>query len=78
MKRADELCINTLRLLTVKAVETARSEHPRLPRGAAPMAYVLGNLFLQYNGRNSPWFNCVRFILSAGHGSVLPYALLHL
>jgi transketolase len=78
VKRVDELCINTLRFLAVEAVETARSGHPGLPLGAAPMAYVLWDRYLQHNGRNPSWFNRDRFILSAGHGSALLYALLHL
>ncbi len=74
----DQLCINTIRFLAVDAVEQARSGHPGLPLGAAPMAYVLWDRFLRYNPRNPSWFNRDRFILSAGHGSALLYALLHL
>lgn len=74
----DELCINTLRFLAVDAVEQAHSGHPGMPLGAAPMAYILWDRFLRHNPRNPVWFNRDRFILSAGHGSALLYALLHL
>ena len=74
----DQLCINTIRFLAVDAVEQAHSGHPGLPLGAAPMAYVLWDRFLRHNPRNPHWFNRDRFILSAGHGSMLLYALLHL
>ena len=78
MKNLDELCVNTLRFLAVDAVEQAHSGHPGLPLGAAPMAYVLWDRFLRHNPRNPFWINRDRFILSAGHGSALLYALLHL
>jgi transketolase len=78
MSRTDDLCINTLRFLAVDAVEKARSGHPGLPLGAAPIAYVLWDRFLQHNPENPKWFNRDRFILSAGHGSALLYALLHM
>jgi transketolase len=74
----DQLCINSIRFLAVDAVEQAHSGHPGLPLGAAPMAYVLWDRFLRHNPRNPHWFNRDRFILSAGHGSMLLYALLHL
>ncbi|MFH1090639.1 MAG: transketolase [Pseudomonadota bacterium] len=77
-KDIDQLCINTLRLLAVDMVEKARSGHPGLPLGAAPMAYVLWTRFLRHNPVNPLWCNRDRFILSAGHGSALLYALLHL
>ena len=73
----DMLCINTLRFLAVDAVEAARSGHPGMPLGAAPMGYVLWDRFLCHNPGNPGWFNRDRFILSAGHGSALLYALLH-
>ncbi|MBI4483729.1 MAG: transketolase [Acidobacteria bacterium] len=78
MNSVDQLCVNTLRFLAVDAVERARSGHPGMPLGAAPMAYVLWTRFLRHNPRNPAWFNRDRFILSAGHGSALLYALLHL
>src|ERR1700740_3189069 len=74
----DQLCINTIRFLSVDAVEKARSGHPGLPLGAAAMAYVLWDRFLRHNPRNPHWFNRDRFVLSAGHGSMLLYSLLHL
>ena len=74
----DELAINTVRFLAVDAIEKAGSGHPGLPLGAAPMAYVLWMRFLQHNPANPHWFNRDRFVLSAGHGSMLLYSLLHL
>jgi transketolase len=77
-KNINELCISTLRMLAVDMVEQAKSGHPGLPLGAAPMAYVLWTRFLKHNPANPKWVNRDRFILSAGHGSALLYALLHL
>ena len=74
----DQLCINTIRTLTLDAVQKANSGHPGLPLGAAPMAYVLWTRFMRYNPRNPKWENRDRFLLSAGHGSMLLYSLLHL
>lgn len=74
----DELCINTIRMLSLDAVEQAKSGHPGLPLGAAPMAYVLWTKFLRHNPRHPKWPNRDRFLLSAGHGSMLLYSLLHL
>jgi len=74
----DQLCINTIRFLSVDAVQKADSGHPGLPMGAAPMAYVLWTRFLRYHPANPHWFNRDRFVLSAGHGSILLYSLLHL
>jgi transketolase len=73
----DEVCINTLRFLAVDAVEAAKSGHPGLPLGAAPAAYVVWDRFLRHNPQDPTWFNRDRFVLSAGHGSALLYALLH-
>lgn len=70
--------INTIRFLSVDAVQKANSGHPGLPMGAAPMAYVLWQRFLKHNPANPKWFNRDRFVLSAGHGSMLIYSLLHL
>ncbi|MFZ0892385.1 MAG: transketolase [Thermoplasmata archaeon] len=70
--------INTLRFLAVDSVEKAKSGHPGLPLGAAPMAYVLWDRFLRHNPADPKWPNRDRFVLSAGHGSALLYALLHL
>ena len=74
----DRLCVNTIRMLALDQVEKAHSGHPGLPLGAAPMAYVLWDRFLRHNPRNPRWFNRDRFILSAGHGCALLYAMLHL
>jgi transketolase len=74
----DELCINTIRMLAVDAVEAAKSGHPGLPMGAAPMAYVLWTHFLKHNPKDPDWPDRDRFVLSAGHGSMLLYALLYL
>jgi transketolase len=74
----EELCINSIRFLAVDAIEKAKSGHPGLPMGAAPMGFVLWDKFMRYNPKNPKWFNRDRFILSAGHGCMLHYALLHL
>jgi transketolase len=74
----DQLCVNTLRFLAVDAVQKANSGHPGLPLGAAPMAYQLWTRFLKHNPANPAWFDRDRFVLSAGHGSMLLYGLLHL
>ena len=74
----DQLCINTIRALSLDAVQKANSGHPGLPLGAAPMAYVLWTRFLRHNPHNPKWENRDRFLLSAGHGSMLIYSLLHL
>jgi transketolase len=76
--KMDELCINTIRLLSVDAIQKASSGHPGLPLGAAPMAYVLWNKYLKHNPTDPKWFNRDRFVLSAGHGSMLLYSLLFL
>lgn len=74
----DQLCINTIRTLSLDAVQKAESGHPGLPLGAAPMAYVLWTRFMRHNPKNPKWENRDRFLLSAGHGSMLLYSLLHL
>lgn len=74
----DQLCINTIRFLSVDAVQKANSGHPGLPLDAAPMAYVLWTRYLKFNPRNPDWFDRDRFVLSAGHGSMLLYSMLHL
>ena len=74
----DNLCINTIRMLSVDMVQEANSGHPGLPLGAAPMAYVLWTKFLKHNPQNFKWPDRDRFVLSAGHGSALLYSLLHL
>jgi len=74
----DDLSINTIRFLAVDAVQAADSGHPGLPMGAAPMAYLLWTRHLRHNPEDTQWPNRDRFVLSAGHGSMLLYALLHL
>ena len=74
----DELCINTIRTLSLDAIQKANSGHPGLPLGMAPTAYVLWTKFLRHNPKNPKWFGRDRFLLSAGHGSMLLYSLLHL
>lgn len=73
-----ELSINTIRLLSVEQIEKAKSGHPGLPLGAAPMAYSLWADEMKHNPKNPNWFDRDRFILSAGHGSALLYSLFHL
>tara|TARA_R110002095_G_scaffold142965_1_gene123791 strand:- start:481 stop:2517 length:2037 start_codon:yes stop_codon:yes gene_type:complete len=73
----DELCVNTLRLLAVDMVQKAGSGHPGLPLGSAAMAYTLWDRFLQFNPTDPNWPDRDRFVLSAGHGSALIYAMLH-
>lgn len=74
----ETLAVNTIRTLSIDAINSANSGHPGLPMGAAPMAYALWAHHLKYNSANAKWFNRDRFILSAGHGSTLLYSLLHL
>ncbi|HWP86021.1 MAG TPA: transketolase, partial [Terriglobia bacterium] len=74
----DELCINTIRTLAMDAVEKAGCGHPGMPMGAAAMAYVLWTRFLKHDPGDPGWPDRDRFVLSAGHGSMLLYALLHL
>jgi len=78
LNKTDKLCVNTLRFLAVDAVEKAKSGHPGLPLGAAPIAYVVWDRFLKHSPRNPAWFNRDRFVLSAGHGSALLYGLIHM
>ncbi|MBP1776772.1 MAG: transketolase, partial [candidate division NC10 bacterium] len=74
----EESCINTIRMLAADAVQKAKSGHPGMPMGAAAMAFVLWTRFLKHNPGNPAWPDRDRFVLSAGHGSMLLYALLHL
>src|SRR4026207_1851987 len=74
----DQLCIDTIRFLSVDAGQKPTSAHPGLPLGAAPMAYILWARLLAHNPRNPDWFDRDRFVLSAGHGSMVLYSLLHL
>jgi transketolase len=74
----DQACINSIRMLSIDAVQKANSGHPGLPMGAAPMAYTLWTRFLKHNPVNPHWWDRDRFVLSAGHGSMLLYSLLYL
>ncbi len=74
----EKLCINSIRMLAVDAINKSNSGHPGLPMGCAPMGYAIWDKFLNHNPKNPKWFNRDRFVLSAGHGCMLLYALLHL
>jgi transketolase len=74
----DLLCAHTIRTLSMDAVQKANSGHPGMPMGMADVATVLWTKFLNHNPKNPQWFDRDRFILSAGHGSMLLYSLLHL
>ena len=77
-KEIDQLCVNTIRFLAVDGVQKAKSGHPGMPMGMADAAYVLWTQFLRHNPTNPKWPNRDRFVLSAGHGSMLLYSLLYL
>jgi transketolase len=77
-RKLEQLSINTIRMLSVDAVQKANSGHPGLPMGAAAMAFVLWTEYYKHNPSNDEWFDRDRFVLSAGHGSMLLYSLLHL
>ncbi len=74
----DQLCVNTIRTLSMDAVQKANSGHPGMPMGMADVSYILWTKFLKHNPKNPNWADRDRFILSAGHGSMLIYSLLHL
>jgi transketolase len=74
----DQLCINSIRVLAIDAVQKANSGHPGMPMGMAPVAYLLFTRFMHHNPRNPKWYGRDRFVLSAGHGSMLLYAVLYL
>ncbi|WP_208559680.1 transketolase [Marinilactibacillus kalidii] len=76
--KTDQMAVDTIRTLSIDGVQKANSGHPGLPMGAAPMAYTLWTRHLKVNPKNSKWFDRDRFVLSAGHGSMLLYSLLHL
>ena len=78
MNKIDQLCINSIRILSAEAVEKAKSGHPGLPMGSAPMAYTLWAKVLKHNPKDPSWADRDRFVLSAGHGSMMLYSLLHL
>jgi transketolase len=77
-EQIDQLCVNSIRMLSVDAVEKAKSGHPGAPMGLAPAAYVLWTRFLRHNPKNPSWPDRDRFVLSAGHASMLIYSMLHL
>src|SRR5271170_7457960 len=77
-REQQELCINTIRILSADAVQNANAGHPGMPMGAAAMAFTLWTQFLKHNPRNPEWFDRDRFVLSGGHGSMLLYSLLYL
>ncbi|MFD2443646.1 transketolase [Bacillus sp. CGMCC 1.16607] len=77
-EKIDALSVASIRTLSIDAIEKANSGHPGMPMGAAPMAYTLWTRFMNHNPKNPNWFNRDRFVLSAGHGSMLLYSLLHL
>src|SRR5213593_687720 len=74
----DDLAVNTIRVLSMEAVQKANSGHPGLPMGCADIAYVLYTKFLKYDPKDPHWPDRDRFVLSAGHGSMLLYTMLHL
>src|SRR5262249_44852473 len=74
----DELCINTIRTLAIDAVQQAQSGHPGTPMALAPVVYCLWQRFLRFDPDHPIWPNRDRFVLSAGHASMLLYAMLHL
>lgn len=76
--KIDDLSVTSIRTLSIDAIEKANSGHPGMPMGAAPMAYTLWTRYMNHNPKNPNWFNRDRFVLSAGHGSMLLYSLLHL
>jgi len=78
LSELDELCVQTIRFLSIEAVEKAKSGHPGMPMGMAPAAYILWTKYMKYNPANPRWHNRDRFVLSAGHGCVLLYTMLHL
>ena len=77
MSTIDTTCVNAIRVLSADAIQKANSGHPGLPLGAAPIAYELWANHMNHNAKDPKWANRDRFILSAGHGSMLLYSLLH-
>jgi transketolase len=77
-KEMVDKCVNAIRFLAIDGVNKAKSGHPGMPMGCAPMGYVLWNEVMKYNPKAPQWFNRDRFVLSAGHGSMFQYAMLHL
>ncbi|MDL1967980.1 MAG: transketolase [Deltaproteobacteria bacterium] len=78
LSKIDELCINTIRTLSMDAIQKANSGHPGAPMGLAPAAYILWKCFLKHNSKNPEWIDRDRFVLSGGHASILLYSLLYL
>ena len=78
MKPIEQLSINTIRFLAIDAIQKANSGHPGMPMGCAPIGYLLYKEIMNYNPAQPKWLNRDRFVLSAGHGSMLLYSLLHL
>ena len=78
LSELDELCIQTIRFLSMEGVQEANSGHPGMPMGMAPAAYILWTKYMKFNPANPRWYNRDRFVLSAGHGSMLLYSMLHL
>jgi transketolase len=78
LNELDELCIQTIRFLSIDGVQKANSGHPGMPMGMAPAAYILWTKYMNFNPANPRWLNRDRFVLSAGHGSMLLYSMLHL
>jgi transketolase len=78
LSNKETLCINSIRVLSAEAVEKAKSGHPGLPLGSAAMAWTLWARHMRHNGADPKWPDRDRFVLSAGHGSMLEYSLLHL
>ena len=78
LSEIDELCINTIRTLSMDAIQKANSGHPGAPMGLAPAAYILWKCFLKHNSKNPEWTDRDRFVLSGGHASMLLYSLLYL
>ena len=76
-KEELDLAVNAIRFLSIDAVNKANSGHPGLPMGCAPLGYVIWNEYMVHNPAHPEWFNHDRFVLSAGHGSMLQYALMH-
>lgn len=77
-KELVDKCVNAIRFLAIDAINKSKSGHPGMPMGCAPMGYILYNEVMKYNPKNPNWFNRDRFVLSAGHGSMFQYSLMHL
>ena len=78
MSNIETTCVNAIRVLSAEMIQKAKSGHPGLPMGCAPIAYELWGKHMKHNSKNPKWLNRDRFILSGGHGSAMLYSLLHL